>query len=253
MPMVRRQHQKYLTFHCLCLSVAILTAGASKAEIFEINVDNQANTDLGFGIIPLGLVSAPSSITGTLTVDVQFDNNQVSSIQFLGGTLHFADTTLSGDINIFGMYPGTLSAAFAGVSASPTGGPFTVTDGYFAQAGLDYLFNQGTLDVNLDSSISGPVALPSDFGASPTHLVAVAFSGDGVVGWDGQTLSLDLPIQIGTTPTNIEGIDVYFAIQAQVSGVGTAAVVPEASSWAMLILAGGAATGVQRLRRRQAV
>ncbi len=229
--------------HTFALVLLALANPVAQADIFTLNADNSADNSFTFTVVPLAAVSDVANLSGTIVVDVTTVGNDVTSITFLSADMGIDDVTISQAVNFFGAIPGTLGITFTNARFDINGGPFAVSGGAFDPTGLSFVFNQGTLDIAIDSAVTGVINAQVDYATNPQTVTFGFSSNQGNVLFDGTTLSLFLPMDVVSPPVATEAFDIFLAINASLSG---SAAIPEASSFLMI---GGAIVSVGLVRR----
>lgn len=227
------------------LALFTLASTVARADIFTLSVDNSVNNSFTFTVVPLAEVTDVANLSGTVVVDVTTVGNDVTSITFLSADIAIDDVSISQPVNFFGAFPGTLGITFTNTRFDINGGPFAVSGGAFDPTGLSFVFNQGTLDIAIDSSITGIINAQVDYDATPQTVTFGFSSNQGNVLFDGTTLSLFLPMDVASEGVPVDQFNIFLAINATLAGSSVA--IPEASSF--LLVAGGlVSAGLSTLR-----
>ncbi len=231
--------------HSLALVLLTLSNSVALSDVFTLNVDNSADNSFSFTVVPLAAVSDVANLSGTVVVDVTTVGKDVTSITFLSADISIDDVTISQAVNFFGAFPGTLGITFTNTRFGINGGPFPVTGGAFDPTGLSFVFDQGTLDIAIDSAITGAINAQVDYDANPQTVTFGFSSNQGNVLFDGTNLSLFLPMDVASESVPVDQFNIFLAINASLSG---STAIPEASS---LLMITGTIFSVGLIRRFQ--
>jgi hypothetical protein len=219
----------------------------ASATLITLQGNNLTDNSFTFTVVPLAAVSDVANISGTIVVDIEKTGSDITSITFVSADLGLDDLSILQDVNYFGAFPGTLGVTFTNTRFSIVGGPFAVSGGSFDPTGLEFEFFQGTLDIAINSDITGAVGTSVDYSTDPATVTFGFSSREGFVTCDNGVVSLFLPMDVASPQVSIEGLNIFLAINASLDGVA----IPEASSSAMLALTTGALGMISLSRLRK--
>jgi hypothetical protein len=239
--------QKAWGLACCVASLISLGIPSAHGALYTIPVDNTADNSFAFTLVPLAALTDVLSLSGSVVVDIETTGNDVTSIAFVSGDVSIQDTSILQDVNFFGTIPGTLGVGFTNARFSVSGGPFAVNAGAFDPTGLSFQFFDGTLDLSIDSTVTGTINTQVDYATNPSTVTFGFSSREGNITFDGTTFQLFLPMDVASDPIPFETLNIFLAINTQFGG---SVAIPEASS---LVLIGGVvlAGGIVRARRQR--
>lgn len=228
----------------VAVAALALVPTTSQATNHTLNMNNANDNSFQFGIAPLAAITGPVDISGTIDVDATEVAGEITSIEFLGGDLVIADTTITDSVLLLGSIPGTLSVTFTGVHFSVVGGPFPVGGSFFNPTGLLFILNQGILSFSIDSDLTGLIPGSIDLTSNPQTITAAPSTREGSAFPELGSVNLYLPMDAVSETVIIENSPVFFVFSTTLTSVP----VPEVSP---MILAGIGAVGLMAAARRR--
>jgi hypothetical protein len=227
----------------LATSLVMVSPSVGRSAITTLSMNNAADNTLVFGIAFLAGVAGPVDISGSVVVDTIESSGEITSIEVLGGDLTLSDATIADNVLFFGSVPGTFSVTFTGVHASVVGGPFGVGATFFNPDGLQWTFDQGTIDLAIDSAVTGPLSLSVDLALTPAVFNSPSTTREGIVFPASGSINLFLPMDLNSAPIDVgTGNPVFFVFQASLNSVA----IPEVSPMALLGVATLIGAALQR-------